>query len=258
MCRRRVAQPCGNDPQNLVKSAWHRSGTQTRATMILCRSLAFTLVVLPLVAGCTGTVVSGGGTGGEPESSGSSAPRSDPASNGGAGGAGGQPGTGGTPSVGTAGGGTGGGETTPVSCQTPPECTLGQTQSSCCGYDYDYGCVEQTCVLVDGCAQWNTFCSTPLVISFDGAPVEYTADASHAFRLSATAPTPTDWPTARTPWLALDRNGNGSIDDGDRRSGEGELEPVSHTSIVSIDLRYAVEPRCDTRGNCEVERAPMV
>ena len=63
--------------------------------------------------------------------------------------------------------------------------------------------------------QWrHDDCNTPLVLSFDGAPVEYLTDDGHAFDLSATTSQVTDWPTARTPWLALDRDGNGSIDDG--------------------------------------------
>jgi hypothetical protein len=187
---------------------------------------------------------------------------------------------------------------------------LGQTQTSCCGSGYDYMCIPQTCVLVNGCPQWSQYCYTPLVISFEDAPVEVRADPSHSFQLSSAGPTPTDWPTAKTPWLALDRNGNGSIDDGselfgsmtllgdgqraaqgfeallaldfdgdgliterdpafadlvlwsdrdgDRRSGAGELVPVSQAGIVSIDLRYVSDPRCDGRGNCEVERAAVV
>ena len=56
-------------------------------------------------------------------------------------------------------------------------------------------------------------CTTPLVLSFDaGQPVRLEA-ASHKFRLSDGS-TPFEWPTARTPWLAMDRDGNGRIDDG--------------------------------------------
>jgi hypothetical protein len=56
--------------------------------------------------------------------------------------------------------------------------------------------------------------STPLVLSFSNAPVTFSRDDGHGFALSTRASTINDWPTAATPWLALDRDGNGSIDDG--------------------------------------------
>jgi hypothetical protein len=60
----------------------------------------------------------------------------------------------------------------------------------------------------------HTVSNTPLVLAFDLAPVQFT-QALGAFDLSGrNASVGTDWVSARTPWLALDRNGNGSIDDG--------------------------------------------
>ncbi len=166
------------------------------------------------------------------------------------------------------------------------------------------------CELVPGkpcTTQWNGECYTPLVLSFDGAPVAYLADREHGFDLGGNHSQATDWPTARTPWLALDRNGNGQIDDGselfgsmtvlaggarapngfaalreldadgdgritpadpgfaslvlwtdadgDRRTSGGELTTLGARELLSIDLAFAVDPRCDARGNCEVERA---
>jgi hypothetical protein len=43
--------------------------------------------------------------------------------------------------------------------------------------------------------------------------------------------------------------------DGDRRSTPDELVPAASIGLVSIDLDYAVDPRCNARGDCEVERA---
>ena len=162
-----------------------------------------------------------------------------------------------------------------------------------------------TCLYQDTTS--STSVGTPLVLSFDGAPVEYLADRDHAFDINGARSVVTDWPTARTPWLALDRDGNGSIDDGadlfgsmtvlsggdrapngfaalreldadgdgritpsdpgfsrllvwsdrdgDRRSTAGELAPAAAWELLSIDLGYTVDRRCDARGNCEVERA---
>lgn len=57
--------------------------------------------------------------------------------------------------------------------------------------------------------------STPLVLAFDDAPVTFGSNAGGAFDLVADGQCHgSDWPSARTPWLALDRDGNGSIDDG--------------------------------------------
>lgn len=150
-------------------------------------------------------------------------------------------------------------------------------------------------------------CNTPLVLSFDQRPVTLVADPLHAFDLSGRESHATDWPTADTPWLALDRDGNGTIDDGtelfgsmtpaasgmvatngfialdafdddhdgaitrrdaafarlvlwgdenaDRVSQPGELRSLASAGIVSMNLAYTSEPRCDDRGNCEVERA---
>ena len=144
------------------------------------------------------------------------------------------------------------------------------------------------------------------MLSFDGAPVTFQSSA-RAFAINGTMSVATDWPTSRTPWLALDRNGNGAVDDGselfgsatvlesgeraangfialreldtdgdgqltpadagwsqlrlwndgdsDRVSSSTELTGLGARRLVSIDLAYAVEKRCDDRGNCEVERA---
>lgn len=59
-------------------------------------------------------------------------------------------------------------------------------------------------------------CTTPLVLAFDPlVPVAFQT-ASHAFDLSAGSAkaVPVEWPSVATPWLAIDRDGNGSIDNG--------------------------------------------
>ncbi len=151
-------------------------------------------------------------------------------------------------------------------------------------------------------------CTTPLVLSFDGAPISLRPDDGAArFDLSSRqdgSAVRTDWPVQ--PWLALDRdgdglitsgrelfgsatrldggtaqngfqaltaldeNGDGVIDakdpawsrlrlwadaDGDRVSSAGELRTLAQAGIESLRLDYVVDPRCDARGNCEVERA---
>ena len=158
--------------------------------------------------------------------------------------------------------------------------------------------------LIDNCEGGT---STPLVLNFDGAPVEYGSAGKH-FDLGTCAAT--DWPTARTPWLALDRDRSGHIDEGselfgsatrlrsggladngftalseldadcdgkitaadpkfselvlwadgdaDRRSSGLELQSLHALGLVSIELGYASDRRCDARANCEVERASFV
>jgi hypothetical protein len=57
--------------------------------------------------------------------------------------------------------------------------------------------------------------STPLVLSFDDQPVTFTTLASGSFDLTRSGVChASDWPTSVTPWLALDRNEDGVIDDG--------------------------------------------
>jgi hypothetical protein len=187
-------------------------------------------------------------------------------------------------------------------------CTPGELQS--CGFPPPQDTMQRHCELVDQFCrtQWSyNDCNTPLVLSFDGAPVEYGTDAAHGFTVNGATSLVTDWPTAKTPWLALDRDGSGSIEDGrelfgsmsplagggaaangfvalreldesgdgqitaddpaftrllvwsdrdgDRRSAPGELASAASWELVSIELGYANLPRCDARGNCEVERA---
>lgn len=152
--------------------------------------------------------------------------------------------------------------------------------------------------------------TTPLVLAFAGEAVHFNTAVAAGFDLTGTMSVVTDWPTSTTPWLALDRNDNGRIDDGgelfgsatllasgdaavngfvalrelddngdgrvdardsqwsrllvwsdvdsDRVSARDELRPVSDRELVAIDLNFAVDRRCDGRGNCEVERASFV
>lgn len=147
---------------------------------------------------------------------------------------------------------------------------------------------------------------TPLVLAFRGEAVQFNTAVDASFDLTGTMSVRTDWPTSTTPWLALDRNGNGRIDDGgelfgsatllrsgeaasdgfaalneldsnadgridpsdemwaqllvwsdvdsDRVSAANELSSAARRDLVAIDLGHVVDRRCDTRGNCEVER----
>jgi len=68
------------------------------------------------------------------------------------------------------------------------------------------------------CRQWSdgmfhydqAACNTPLVVAFDDAPVVFTRPAG-AFTIGSSERT--EWVSPRTPWLALDADGSGCIDD---------------------------------------------
>ncbi len=109
-------------------------------------------------------------------------------------------------------------------CGEPSTCKPGDTRScfgedSELGYDITQGCTTDE----NGRHVWSQDdCNTPLVLSFDGA-LEFTpaSTAAAAFDIHGGAGTcaRADWPTARTPWLALDRDHNGAIDGGQELFG---------------------------------------
>ena len=168
-----------------------------------------------------------------------------------------------------------------------------------------------TCDDDDSCTHYQ--CQTPLVLIFDttSAVTYWTDEGSHRFDLSPTgdgSATQVDWPTSATPWLAIDRDGDGRISSGrelfgsasptltgvahdgfealaeldanddqvidrrdpgydalliwsdanhDRISQPEELTSLNELGVSSLSLTFGRSPRCDQRGNCEVERAPF-
>jgi hypothetical protein len=111
-------------------------------------------------------------------------------------------------------------------CLTDFTCMPGESRS--CGLEEEFGDIQQACVVVDGVPQWSEFdCDTPLVLSFDGGPIEMAAEtvaSSASFDISGTGMCPsTDWPAARNPWLAIDLDKNGVIDAGHELFGSGSM-----------------------------------
>jgi hypothetical protein len=122
---------------------------------------------------------------------------------------GGEPGEGGA-------GGQGGGTTDP--CEIDDGAS---DPDSCCEGESPW-CVEEEGIDAE-CVDGEWVCGkTPLVVSFDAAeprmsslsPVEFDLDGLGA-RMT------TDWPSAETPWLAIDRDGDGHIGDGRELFGSG-------------------------------------
>ncbi len=57
-------------------------------------------------------------------------------------------------------------------------------------------------------------CETPLVVAFAGQPVDFAPAGGDRFAFVPGDPAATDWPTAATPWIALDLDGDGAITTG--------------------------------------------
>ncbi len=90
---------------------------------------------------------------------------------------------------------------------------------------------------------------TPLVLAFAGEAVHFNTAVTASFDLTGTMSVITDWPTSTTPWLALDRNGNGTIDDGSELFGSATLlasGEAAHNGFVALaDLDSNRDGRVD-------------
>ncbi len=110
-----------------------------------------------------------------------------------------------------------------TACVATPECTPGE-ERACFGDDAGPGPTQGCYPDVNGVPAWGVEdCNTPLVLSFDRRPVEFTAPtAAAAFDIAgAGACTQPHWPAAATPWLAIDLDHNGAIDGGGELFGTG-------------------------------------
>lgn len=87
--------------------------------------------------------------------------------------------------------------------------------------------------------------NTPLVLSFDGAPVTFREGATFAF--APGVPVATDWPTAATPWLALDRDGDGAITSGAELFGGDTILPGGARARHGFEALAALDTNHDGR-----------
>ncbi|PKN32200.1 MAG: hypothetical protein CVU63_19990 [Deltaproteobacteria bacterium HGW-Deltaproteobacteria-20] len=88
-------------------------------------------------------------------------------------------------------------------------------------------------------------CSTPLVLVFDGRPVSFRS-AEHGFSLTADGMhAKTDWPSSATPWLVMDRNGNGRIDDGSELFGSASPLSAGRTASHGFEALAALDDNGD-------------
>jgi len=112
-------------------------------------------------------------------------------------------------------------------CVVDPECTPGEELPCESDFGEEGEELSDVCIVEDGVPMPNCDvdefcgCATPLVLSFDGVEPRMQA-ASAAFDLDvAGGCLATDWPESRTPWLAMDRDGDGAIADGRELFGSG-------------------------------------
>ncbi len=83
--------------------------------------------------------------------------------------------------------------------------------------------------------------NTPLVVAFADQPVTFARGTMFAF---GATPVATAWPTAATPWTALDRDGNGTIDHGAELFGsatplpDGTTARNGFTALAVLDANH--------------------
>jgi hypothetical protein len=124
-------------------------------------------------------------------------------------------------------------------CGVIGDCHPGQTSSVCPGNPCKL--MGDTWAFATCGGGSSTVAGTPLVIAFHGEKVSFTR-AEGAFDVfGAGASIGSSWVGAATPWLALDRNGNGSIDDGGELFGSmtelptGERAANGFIALAALD-----------------------
>jgi hypothetical protein len=86
-------------------------------------------------------------------------------------------------------------------------------------------------------------CDTPLVASFDGEPVVFESSAA-TFAFQPGLPVHTAWPTAATPWIAIDLDGDGAITSGAELFGDATTLPSGakatngFTALAALDANH--------------------
>jgi hypothetical protein len=93
-------------------------------------------------------------------------------------------------------------------------------------------------------AQWDfttSGCNTPLVLAFDPTPVTFTEPLGDFDLAGRETPVATTWVSSATPWLVMDRNSNGRIDDGAELFGSmsrlptGERAKNGFLALAALD-----------------------
>jgi hypothetical protein len=87
-------------------------------------------------------------------------------------------------------------------------------------------------------------CTTPLVLSFDSGPVVFNR-SNERFALVPGLDAPTDWPSAATPWLALDRDGSGAIEDGRELFGSATTLGSGATALNGFEALAELDANRD-------------
>ncbi len=95
--------------------------------------------------------------------------------------------------------------------------------------------------------------ATPLVLSFNDQPVQY-RQGGGKFAFLPGDPLASDWPTAATPWIARDVDGNGSIDSGAELFGNNTVLP-SGTTPTNGFLALAAS---DANGDGRIDKTDPV
>lgn len=126
-------------------------------------------------------------------------------------------------------------------CVTEVECELGETYMDDCAF----GPEELSCRLEYGVPVWEECGFTPLVLSFDGREPQFDASLE-AFELSDGTNTclAREWPGADTPWLAIDLDKSGSIENGRELFGsasptlDGRLPTDGFDALRDFDTNH--------------------
>jgi len=85
--------------------------------------------------------------------------------------------------------------------------------------------------------------NTPLVVSFDDQPVRFVTGGRFAFQPGE--PVATDLPTPATPWIALDRDHDGTIDRGAELFGSDTVLPDGSTADNGFTALAALDDNHD-------------